>query len=108
MVSQKRKHVPVDSDSDSDLPPDAFDDDFSEDEVDISSALTGKKPKLDRHNDDSGGDDDEELKDIIRVATSKANVKGGTEMLKKTKGKSKIVKGEVGGGSFQSMGEYNP
>ncbi|KAI0066162.1 DEAD-domain-containing protein [Artomyces pyxidatus] len=35
---------------------------------------------------------------------AKRNAKEGTELLKSTKGKNKLVKGEVGGGSFQSMG----
>lgn len=85
------------------------DDDYSivaasdEEDVDISSALTGKKrPKL--SNDRESGDEDQALHEIIRQATSKRDVKGGTEILKKTKGKTKFTKGEIGGGSFQSMG----
>ena len=99
---------------------------FSEgsDEVDISSALTGKKPKRDRGvrapksrrkgdkveelGASSAGedveDDDDGLQEIIQQSIAKRNQKSGTELLKKTKGKAKIVKGEVGGGSFQSMG----
>ncbi|KAF7792319.1 hypothetical protein EIP86_003355 [Pleurotus ostreatoroseus] len=101
---------------------------FSEgsDEVDISSALTGKKPKRDRGvrapksrrkgdkveelGASSAGedveDDDDGLQEIIQQSIAKRNQKSGTELLKKTKGKAKIVKGEVGGGSFQSMGLY--
>ncbi|TCD69799.1 ATP-dependent RNA helicase dbp10 [Steccherinum ochraceum] len=102
---RKRTSAPSQSDSDPSLSSAA---DFSDDEVDISSALTGKRPKLapTTRPFDNNEDDDEDLEDIIRMATSKANVKGGTEMLKKTKGKAKIAKGEVGGGSFQSMGLY--
>ncbi|KAI0076110.1 DEAD-domain-containing protein [Panus rudis PR-1116 ss-1] len=77
----------------------------SDSDVDISSALTGKKPKLQAHASEDEEEDDEELQEIIRESITKRNVKGGTDMLKKTKGK-KIVKGEVGGGSFQSMGLY--
>ncbi|KAH8080271.1 ATP-dependent RNA helicase DBP10 [Cristinia sonorae] len=109
MAPHKRKHSPALDDSGSDGFSSADDfDDFSDDGVDIFSALAGnKKPKLEgRSNKHISGDDEDDLEDIIRVATSKANVKGGTEMLKKTKGKSKIVKGEVGGGSFQSMGLF--
>ena len=52
-------------------------------------------------------DDDEDLQDIIRQATTKRDLKEGTQVVKKAKGKTKITKGEVGGGSFQSMGEHN-
>jgi ATP-dependent RNA helicase DDX54/DBP10 len=52
-------------------------------------------------------DDDEDLQEIIRQATAKRDVKEGTQVVKKVKGKTKITKGEVGGGSFQSMGEHN-
>jgi ATP-dependent RNA helicase DDX54/DBP10 len=81
-----------------------------ESDIDISSALTGKKRRTDLHvsrnepEDDGRDDDEEDLENIIRESITKRNVKGGTELLKKTKGKTKIAKGEVGGGSFQSMG----
>ena len=69
---------------------------LSDSEVDISSTLTGRKrPNV------NGEVDDEEF---IRETMAKHNVKSGTEIIKKTKGKKKIAKGEVGGGSFQSMG----
>jgi hypothetical protein len=85
-----------------------------EGDLDITSALAGTrdvrlkgKPLMQEvvdgkkgHNDDN---DDEELENIILEATSKRNIKGGTEAIKKAKGK-KITKGEIGGGSFQSMG----
>lgn len=74
-----------------------------DEEIDISSALAGKKrPKL--TDDRDLGDEDEALHQIIRNATLKRDVKGGTDIVKKAKGKSKLTKGEVGGGSFQSMG----
>ncbi|KAH9935492.1 P-loop containing nucleoside triphosphate hydrolase protein [Fomitopsis serialis] len=79
----------------------------SEDEVDISSALVGRKPaKTQRRQVASRdeGEGDEELQELIRESISKRDVKGGTDILKKTKGKAKMAKGEVGGGSFQSMG----
>ncbi|KAI0699545.1 DEAD-domain-containing protein [Cytidiella melzeri] len=84
-------------------------------DVDIYSALTGQRSKKSKHTvdipedgskDEVEEDDDRELGDIIKDSISKRNVKGGTELLKKTKGKAKIAKGEVGGGSFQSMGLY--
>lgn len=112
MVSQKRKRTPEASDPDSDsdgLSSENSFEEVSEDEVDISTALAGKRPRVaSRGQDEDGEDGDDDLADLIKTATSKANVKGGTEILKKTKGKSKIVKGEVGGGSFQSMGTSCP
>lgn len=75
----------------------------SDSDVDISSALVGKKPRLQQSDHE---EDDEELQEIIRQSISKRNKKGGTDMLKKTKGKTKITKGEVGGGSFQNMGAF--
>jgi ATP-dependent RNA helicase DDX54/DBP10 len=76
---------------------------------DISSALTrrktslqkGKAPLVPREHD---VDDDTELEEMIRNSISRRNAKDGTELLKNTKGKKKLTKGEVGGGSFQSMG----
>ncbi|KAF8893776.1 P-loop containing nucleoside triphosphate hydrolase protein [Infundibulicybe gibba] len=62
-----------------------------EDDIDISLALIGKKQKLDL----DASDNDEELNQ---------GFKGGTDVVKKAKGKTKITKGELGGGSFQSMG----
>ena len=53
---------------------------------------------------DDDGENEEDLQEIIRESIAKRNTKDGTELLKKTKGKTKIAKGEVGGGSFQSMG----
>ena len=110
MVLQKRKR--------------SFDDDVelvdssdaeSSNDVDISSVLTGKKSKKSKHRApevseelegvDDANTDDEGLGELIKGSISKRNIKGGTELLKKTKGKAKIAKGEVGGGSFQSMGE---
>jgi ATP-dependent RNA helicase DDX54/DBP10 len=66
-------------------------------EVDISSVLVGKRPRR-----DLGEDNDDDLQDMIHFI-SKRDIKIGTEFLKKTKGK--LTKGEVGGGSFQSMGK---
>ncbi|KAL1725871.1 P-loop containing nucleoside triphosphate hydrolase protein [Schizophyllum commune] len=101
MAPLKRKRaLPAaeDSDSDSGYSVVAAQDD-EDDSMDISSALVGKKPRLE---EDEGNDDD--LQEFIQTSIAKRNIKGGTEVVKKVKGKSKITKGEVGGGSFQSMG----
>ena len=81
-------------------------------EPDIFAALTGQKKRRisgfeERIPGESDDDDDDNLQEIIRQATTKRDVKGGTQVVKKVKGKTKITKGEVGGGSFQSMGECN-
>jgi ATP-dependent RNA helicase DDX54/DBP10 len=75
---------------------------LSEDEVDISSALTGKHAKKDWVDE---VDEEEDLSEMIQDYIAKRNVKTGTDVLKKAKGKAKMVKGEIGGGSFQSMGK---
>lgn len=106
MAQHKRKRA-------EEVPSEGEDDDFSvvslddESDVDIFSALTGKKRRTEQRGPRpiaSEDDDDDDLEEIIRASISKRDVKGGTELLKKTKGKAKITKGEVGGGSFQSMG----
>jgi ATP-dependent RNA helicase DDX54/DBP10 len=68
-------------------------------------------PTLTRHTKGNGPlppeddvDDDTELEEMIRRSITRRNVKAGTEFLKSTKGKKRLTKGEVGGGSFQSMG----
>ncbi len=106
MAVHKRKRTQAE---DSDI--EDFSGSDSESNVDISSALTGKNSKKSRRSvngpqdtGDAAEDDDEHLQELIKESISKRNVKSGTELLKKTKGKAKIVKGEVGGGSFQSMG----
>lgn len=98
MSSHKRKHFVADEDNSES---DGFSEvALSDDEIDISSALTSKRQKL-AENDDS---DDDDLRNIMAQSIAKRNVKGGVEVVKNAKGKSKLVKGEVGGGSFQSMG----
>lgn len=76
------------------------------DEIDISSALTGKhtRKKSTTALGEDSEDDYEELEALIKDCVTKRDMKEGTKLLKKTKGKAKISKGEVGGGSFQSMG----
>lgn len=108
MVSLKRKRssVAYQDNADSDV---SFEDvsDPSEDEIDLSSALTGKKPKKaaqEKPAQDEDEDDEDDLQNMLRESILKRDVKEGTALLKKTKGRTKITKGEVGGGSFQSMG----
>ncbi|KAH9961284.1 P-loop containing nucleoside triphosphate hydrolase protein [Russula dissimulans] len=79
---------------------------------DISSALTqrksasrkGKAPIV--PHDDGTDDDDTVLEEMIRNSISRRNVKNNTEFLKNTKGKKRLTRGELGGGSFQSMGLF--
>lgn len=101
MVLNKRKRICEASGSEA-----PSDDGYSSSDVemDISSALTGKKPRLVSTSQAYLSDDDEDLQNVIRESVSKRDKKKGTELLKSTKGKKKLVKGEVGGGSFQSMG----
>ncbi|RDB24936.1 ATP-dependent RNA helicase DBP10 [Hypsizygus marmoreus] len=75
----------------------SFEQALSEDEIDISSALSGKKTRF-------SDDNDEDFDGFLQESMAKRDVKSGTEVVKKAKGKGKIVKGELGGGSFQSMG----
>ena len=110
MPPVKRKRTQEEEEDDVDFDYSSLDEQ-SDSDIDISSALVGKKPRLDRKRpakgeDEDDEDDDDALQNIIRESIAKRNVKGGTELLKKTKGKTKIVKGEVGGGSFQSMGAF--
>ncbi|KAI9442286.1 DEAD-domain-containing protein [Lactarius indigo] len=87
------------------------DSDRSDHSFDISSTLTrqktaskkGKGPLIPRDDD---ADDDTELEEMIRRSITRRNIKDGTELLKNTKGKKRLTKGEVGGGSFQSMGLF--
>ncbi|KAJ4483387.1 P-loop containing nucleoside triphosphate hydrolase protein [Lentinula aciculospora] len=104
MPPSKRKHSIL---SDDGSPPDIHHDedgnDYKGDDVDISSALAGKKAKIDSQFPVQF-DGDEDFSIFLQDIMAKHNVKSGTELLKKTKGKGKLGKGEVGGGSFQSMG----
>jgi ATP-dependent RNA helicase DDX54/DBP10 len=95
-------------------PTDEGEDTFSEvpsdddQEPDIFAALTGRKKRRISGSEECLSEGDEDLQEIIRQATAKRDVREGTQVVKKAKGKTKITKGEVGGGSFQSMGERNP
>lgn len=73
-------------------------------DMDISSALAGKRRKVRASAQDDEGEDDEDLAKFLKDSMAKRDVKEGTQVLKKAKGKGKVGKGEVGGGSFQSMG----
>lgn len=97
MLAQKRNRVRGAHGDSSDKS--AF---FSDDEIDISSALTGKRAKLAPITDEN---DDDDLQHFLQESISRRDVKTGTDIVKKTKGKGKVAKGEVGGGSFQSMGQ---
>ncbi|KAF9241609.1 P-loop containing nucleoside triphosphate hydrolase protein [Melanogaster broomeanus] len=105
MTLQKRKKsVEDDEDSDSSFSVVQADDDDID--IDISSALTGKRPRkrlVTSSNTEDDVHDDEELREFINDSIAKRDVKGGTEMLKKIRSKGK-GKGDIGGGSFQSMG----
>lgn len=100
VMALKRKPPPDESDAESSSQ--GFDG-LSEDEVDISNALSGKR--LNTAVEGSDGDF-EELEKLIKDSVAARDKKEGTKLLKQTKGKAKIAKGEVGGGSFQSMGEF--
>ncbi|KAJ3516845.1 hypothetical protein NLJ89_g867 [Agrocybe chaxingu] len=98
MPSVKRKLSPTQvgsEDEGSSSPVASQDDGF-----DISSALIRKRPKITQDEND-----DEDLADFIQSSIAKRSIKEGTSVIKQAKGKAKVVKGEVGGGSFQSMGQ---
>src|SRR5882762_10209138 len=109
MVAQKRKR-PMQSGNESDSSGYSIvQASVSDEEVDISSALTGKKSRnTGKQREIDLVHSDEDLHEILQASIAKRNVKGGTEVLKKSKGKARMTKGEVGGGSFQSMGMYIP
>ena len=109
MTKRRRPTEEYESDSDDFIEGSSLSAAVSDIEVDISSALTGKKKaqRLDYHTDEEDNEDDfEELEGLIKESVLKRDRKEGTKLLKKTKGKTKIAKGEVGGGSFQSMGAF--
>jgi ATP-dependent RNA helicase DDX54/DBP10 len=73
-------------------------------DIDISEALTKKKAKVDNGDSDEDSDEDD-FTQFLQEEITKRNVKSGTKLLKKTRGSKNLTKGEVGGGSWQSMGE---
>lgn len=97
-VSFKKQDEPSHSDSD-----DSGGDDYEvvnnyDNNVDISSALTGGNNFLDDGDDDIDG--------LIKTQQDKRALKDGREALKRVvKGQNKQGGGVTGGGSFQSMGE---
>lgn len=98
MKRKQQENFESDSGSFSEVSADEYSDD-----MDITSALTNKRARTDRDNNEEN--DDDELNQLLHDTTSRRNIKGGTELIKKVKGgKNKLAKGEVGGGSFQSMG----
>ena len=107
MALLKRKRIELDEDEESSSHA-SLGGGSSDDDIDIAGALSGKKERKLKGDDyGSGSDDDddfEELEALIKNSVSRRDKREGTKLLKKTKGKSKISKGEVGGGSFQSMG----
>ena len=104
MAVQKRKYSSEDSEAESSTASSSRNS-VSDHEVDITSALTGKRTKSSDSNLNLEDDDDyEELEALIKESVARRDKKEGTKLLKQTKGKTKITKGEVGGGSFQSMG----
>ena len=74
--------------------------DFSDDENDILNALSGK-----RHSHQEVNSDDDDFDTFLMGSIAKRDVKIGTGVVKNAK--KNRVKGEIGGGSFQSMGQYN-
>ncbi|PPQ98602.1 hypothetical protein CVT24_003935 [Panaeolus cyanescens] len=72
-------------------------------DADISSVLCGKRRKV-SNVQDTEEDEDDELRQLLQASITSRDVKEGTRVIKSVKGKGKMVKGEIGGGSFQSMG----
>lgn len=68
-----------------------------------------KEPSQPAGGNNEDDDDDDDDADVIAEALQKHNVKAGVDVVKqasKAKGKGKLKSGDnVGGGSFQSMGE---
>ena len=73
---------------------------FSDNEHDILTALSGKSPA---HHEVNSNDDDFDT--FLMGSIAKRDVKIGTGVVKNAK--KARVKGEIGGGSFQSMGQYS-
>ncbi|KAG6911139.1 hypothetical protein DXG01_003879 [Tephrocybe rancida] len=99
MAGPKRKRADVVDDDHYSEVSASYAHDSSDDEVDISNALSGKKAKIVAEDSD-----DDDFNDFLQNSIAKRDIKGGTDVVKQAKGKGKIVKGELGGGSFQSMG----
>ena len=76
--------------------------DFLGSVADVSDALPTKQPT----HEEQDTDDDHEFRRFLAERIARRDVKAGTEILKKSTKGGKRTKGEVGGGSFQSMGQY--
>lgn len=72
----------------------------NDEDVDISSALLPSSSKKNKEEDD----DDQFIMDVMQTA-NKSKGKEVAKELNKGKGKGPKAKAQVGGGSFQSMGE---
>ena len=111
-MSRKRRAAPIAGDLDigtfrsSSISDEETSGSGSDHSFDISSALTQRRVALQKGKANDDTDDDTEFEEMIRNSISRRNVKDGTELMKNTKGKKKIAKGELGGGSFQSMGDH--
>ncbi|KAG2362306.1 ATP-dependent RNA helicase DBP10 [Suillus spraguei] len=106
MASRKRNRVieeEEETETDFSLVQPASDDEF---DVDISGALTGKRPRKDVPIENYPSDDDG-IEELIHESIAKRNMKGGTEMLKKIKSKGKS-KGEIGGEASKAWGYRTP
>lgn len=109
MVLQKRKYTREEGADDDLEDSDGFEEvagDDSDDEVDLSTILSNKRPRrgpVEAAEEDE--DEEDDLKEFLQETMAKRDKKSGTEAVKKLRGgKGKLVKGEVGGGSFQNMG----
>lgn len=100
-MSRKRRAAPIVGDIDIAASSSDEETSGSDHSFDLASTLTQRRKKR-KMNDDT--DDDTDFEEMIRKSISRRNVKDGTELLKNAKGKKKLAKGELGGGSFQSMG----
>lgn len=77
-----------------------------DDSMAVHSEAGSSENEWEDHDMELEKDNEDSEMEFIQDAIAKRNVKDGTELLKRTskvKGKGK-AKGEVGGGSFQSMG----
>ncbi len=79
--------------------------DFSDDALDISTSLTGKRRKRIEQVENLEEDDPEDFSRFLQETIAKRDIKEGTQVVRNMKkGRQNVTKGEVGGGSFQSMG----
>ena len=103
-MSRKRRAAPIVGDIDIGASSSDEETSGSDHSFDLSSALTQRRVASKKRKTNEDTDDDTDFEEMIRKSISRRNVKDGTELLKNAKGKKKLAKGELGGGSFQSMG----